>query len=164
MAFDSLSDKLQNIFKNLRGKGRLSEADVKAAKEEAAKAQKLVDALKDSKGKDALQARIDGLNKKIKAAEETLAATEKQKAYDKYVAEITTALKNVKFEDAKNEDVRVENIKKAVKADLDKVTAPAGASYEIKDVDSTNKVTVKVKSTESVVTLAADVVETVTAK
>ena len=24
MAFDSLSDKLQNIFKNLRGKGRLS--------------------------------------------------------------------------------------------------------------------------------------------
>lgn len=31
MAFDSLSDKLQNIFKNLRGKGRLSEADVKAA-------------------------------------------------------------------------------------------------------------------------------------
>lgn len=31
MAFESLSDKLQNIFKNLRGKGRLSEADVKAA-------------------------------------------------------------------------------------------------------------------------------------
>lgn len=150
--------------KDFNSKTVTSEADVKAAKEEAAKAQKLVDALKDSKGKDALQARIDGLNKKIKAAEETLAATEKQKAYDKYVAEITTALKNVKFEDAENEDVRVENIKKAVKADLDKVTAPAGASYEIKDVDSTNKVTVKVKSTESVVTLAADVVETVTAK
>ena len=34
MAFDSLSDKLQNIFKNLRGKGRLSEADVKAALKE----------------------------------------------------------------------------------------------------------------------------------
>lgn len=31
MAFESLSDKLQNVFKNLRGKGRLSEADVKAA-------------------------------------------------------------------------------------------------------------------------------------
>ena len=31
MAFESLSDKLQNIFKNLRGKGRLSEADEKAA-------------------------------------------------------------------------------------------------------------------------------------
>ena len=34
MAFDSLSDKLQNIFKNLRGKGCLSEADVKAALKE----------------------------------------------------------------------------------------------------------------------------------
>ena len=34
MAFDSLSDKLQNIFKNLRGKGRLSVADVKAALKE----------------------------------------------------------------------------------------------------------------------------------
>ena len=31
MAFDSLSEKLQNVFKNLRGKGRLTEADVKAA-------------------------------------------------------------------------------------------------------------------------------------
>ena len=34
MAFESLSDKLQHIFKNLRGKGRLSEADVKAALKE----------------------------------------------------------------------------------------------------------------------------------
>ena len=34
MAFESLSDKLQNIFKNLRGKGLLSEADVKAALKE----------------------------------------------------------------------------------------------------------------------------------
>ena len=34
MAFDSLSDKLQNIFKNLRGKGRLTEADVKTALKE----------------------------------------------------------------------------------------------------------------------------------
>lgn len=34
MAFDSLSDKLQNIFKNLRGKGRLTEADVKTAMKE----------------------------------------------------------------------------------------------------------------------------------
>ncbi len=31
MAFESLSEKLQNVFKSLRGKGRLSEADVKAA-------------------------------------------------------------------------------------------------------------------------------------
>ena len=29
MAFESLSEKLQNVFKNLRGKGRLSEDDVR---------------------------------------------------------------------------------------------------------------------------------------
>ncbi len=34
MAFESLSEKLQNVFKNLRGKGRLTEADVKAALKE----------------------------------------------------------------------------------------------------------------------------------
>ena len=34
MAFESLSEKLQNVFKNLRGKGRLSEEDVKAALKE----------------------------------------------------------------------------------------------------------------------------------
>ena len=34
MAFESLSDKLQNVFKNLRGKGRLSEEDVKLALKE----------------------------------------------------------------------------------------------------------------------------------
>lgn len=34
MAFECLSDKLQNIFKNLRGKGKLTEADVKAALKE----------------------------------------------------------------------------------------------------------------------------------
>ncbi|MDD7027857.1 MAG: signal recognition particle protein [Lachnospiraceae bacterium] len=31
MAFESLTDKLQNVFKNLRSKGRLTEADVKQA-------------------------------------------------------------------------------------------------------------------------------------
>lgn len=31
MAFESLTEKLQNVFKNLRGKGRLTEADVKTA-------------------------------------------------------------------------------------------------------------------------------------
>ena len=31
MAFDSLTEKLQNVFKNLRSKGRLTEDDVKAA-------------------------------------------------------------------------------------------------------------------------------------
>ncbi|MCR5737813.1 MAG: signal recognition particle protein [Eubacterium sp.] len=34
MAFENLSDKLQNIFKNLRSKGRLTEDDVKAAMKE----------------------------------------------------------------------------------------------------------------------------------
>ncbi len=34
MAFESLTDKLQNIFKGLRGKGRLTEADVKNALKE----------------------------------------------------------------------------------------------------------------------------------
>ena len=34
MAFDSLSEKLQNIFKNLRSKGKLTEDDVKAALKE----------------------------------------------------------------------------------------------------------------------------------
>ena len=34
MAFDSLSEKLQNVFRNLRSKGRLTEDDVKAALKE----------------------------------------------------------------------------------------------------------------------------------
>jgi hypothetical protein len=34
MAFESLSDKLNNVFKKLRGKGRLSEQDVKEAMRE----------------------------------------------------------------------------------------------------------------------------------
>ncbi len=34
MAFESLTDKLQNVFKNLRNKGRLTEEDVKAALKE----------------------------------------------------------------------------------------------------------------------------------
>ncbi len=34
MAFDSLSEKLQNVFKNLRSKGRLTEDDVKVAMKE----------------------------------------------------------------------------------------------------------------------------------
>ncbi len=34
MAFESLTDKLQNVFKKLRSKGRLTEDDVKAALKE----------------------------------------------------------------------------------------------------------------------------------
>ena len=33
MAFDSLTEKLQNVFKNLRSKGRLTEDDVKDSSE-----------------------------------------------------------------------------------------------------------------------------------
>ncbi len=38
MAFESLTDKLQSIFKNLRSKGRLTEADVKEAMKEVKRA------------------------------------------------------------------------------------------------------------------------------
>lgn len=38
MAFENLSDKLQNIFKGLRSKGRLTEADVKEAMKEVKRA------------------------------------------------------------------------------------------------------------------------------
>ena len=38
MAFESLTDKLQNIFKNLRSKGRLTESDVKEAMKEVKRA------------------------------------------------------------------------------------------------------------------------------
>ena len=34
MAFDSLTEKLQNVFRNLRSKGRLTEDDVKEAMKE----------------------------------------------------------------------------------------------------------------------------------
>ena len=34
MAFESLTDKLQNVFKNLRSKGRLTDEDVKTALKE----------------------------------------------------------------------------------------------------------------------------------
>ena len=38
MAFDSLTEKLQNVFKNLRSKGRLTEDDVKEAMKEVKRA------------------------------------------------------------------------------------------------------------------------------
>ena len=34
MAFESLTDKLQNVFKNLRSKGRLNQEDFKTALKE----------------------------------------------------------------------------------------------------------------------------------
>ena len=41
MAFESLTEKLQNVFKNLKSKGRLTEEDVKAALKEVIKAKTL---------------------------------------------------------------------------------------------------------------------------
>ena len=38
MAFDSLTEKLQNVFKNLRSKGRLTETDVQEALKEIKRA------------------------------------------------------------------------------------------------------------------------------
>ena len=38
MAFDSLSDKMQGVFKKLKSKGRLDEADVKEAMKEVKRA------------------------------------------------------------------------------------------------------------------------------
>ena len=38
MAFESLSEKLQSVFKNLRSKGRLTEDDVKTAMREVKRA------------------------------------------------------------------------------------------------------------------------------
>ena len=43
MAFDSLTEKLQNVFRNLRSKGRLTEDDVKAALREVKRARREAD-------------------------------------------------------------------------------------------------------------------------
>ena len=39
MAFESLTDRLNGVFKKLRGKGKLTEADIKAAMREVRMAQ-----------------------------------------------------------------------------------------------------------------------------
>ena len=129
--------------------------DVAKAKKEAADAQKLVDALVDSKLKDNLQARIKTFNGKIETAEKAVALAEKQAAFNKYVADVTTALGKVKVaDDTTNPNAEEAAVKAAVKAELDKITAPEGASYEITSVDTTNnKVKVDVKSTVSGLTV-----------
>ena len=130
---------------------KATKEDVAKAKKEAEDAQKLVDALVDSKLKDNLQARIKGFNDKIETAEKAVALAEKQAAFNKYVADVTAALKNVKVaDDTANPNAEEAAVKAAVKAELDKITAPEGASYEITSVDTTNnKVKVDVKSTVS---------------
>ncbi|MET3617567.1 hypothetical protein ABID14_001201 [Peptoniphilus olsenii] len=127
--------------------------EIAKAKKEVAEAQKLVDALKDGKGKDNLQARIKAQNEKIADAEKALGAEEKQKAFDDYVEKITKALANVKVENNETNTVAEENdVRAAVKAELDKVNAPAGASYKVDSVNTTNNsVKVVVESTDGAV-------------
>mgnify|MGYP002869831677 CR=1 FL=1 len=60
MAFESLTEKLQNVFKNLKGKGRLSEEDVKA----------LSEAVKADFGGIDILVNSQGLNKKSPIAEQ----------------------------------------------------------------------------------------------
>ena len=135
----------QKATKDFDSKTVTTEAEVKAAKEEAAKAQKLVDALKDSKGKDALQARIDRLNKKIKAAEDKLAADEKQKAYDNYAEAVFAKLADLKVKSSDSETELKANVKAAVEAAIKDVEGkPADAKVVVGDIDAAGK-TVKVK-------------------
>ena len=135
----------QKATKDFDSKTVTTEAEVKAAKEEAAKAQKLVDALKDSKGKDALQARIDRLNKKIEAAEKELAKEEKQKAYNNYADAVFAKLEDLEVKSSDSKTEFEANVKAAVEAAIKDVEGkPADAKVVIGDIDTTNK-TVKVK-------------------
>lgn len=125
--------------------------EIAKAEKQVADAQKLVNALKDSEGKDNLQKRINALEKQIKEAKANITKEEKQGAFDDYVAELTTALGKVKVDkNTGNPDAEKAAVKAAVKAELDKVTAPAKAYYEITEVDTTNStVKVDVKSTDA---------------
>lgn len=122
-----------------------NEAAIKAAKEEAAKAQKLVDALKDSKGKDDLQARIDAYNKTIKAAEDKLAVAEKQTAYDNYAKAVFAKLANLEVKSSDSKTELEANVKAAVEAAIKDVEGkPADAKVVIGDINTADK-KVKVK-------------------
>lgn len=114
------------------------EKEIAKAEKQVKDAQKLVNALKDGEGKDNLQARIDKLEGLIKDAKADLTNKEKQDAFDEYVADLTTALAKVKVEpNATNPGAEEAAVRAAVKAELDKVTAPANASYKITKVNTT---------------------------
>lgn len=138
--------------------------EVDAAKAKVAEAQKLVNALKDSKGKDALQYRLDQFkNGTLKTNEEAVVKAERQKAYDEYYTAIQNKLATVKFEDSSVVSEKEANIKAAVKAALD--TVEGQGTYEIATVDVANeKVTVKVKPLYTGVTAKADLTQVVTVK
>ena len=138
--------------------------EVDAAKAKVAEAQKLVNALKDSKGKDALQYRLDQFkNGTLKTNEEAVVKAERQKAYYEYYTAIQNKLATVKFEDSSVVSEKEANIKAAVKAALD--TVEGQGTYEIATVDVANeKVTVKVKPLYTGVTAKADLTQVVTVK
>lgn len=132
-----------------------SEADVTAAKEKLAKAEALLAKVKDSEAKDALLVTVKAYKAGIKVAEDALAKQAKQKAFNDYVAEVVTALGKVKVTVDDNKVVEEAAVKAAVKTELDKVTRPEGASYEITKVDTTaHTVKVDVKSTVSGVNIS----------
>ena len=139
-------------------------AEVDAAKTKVAEAQKAIDALKDSIGKDALQARLNTFkNGALKTNEEAVVNAERKKAYDEYYTAIQTKLATVEYKDSSVIADKEANIKAAVKAALD--TVEGKGTYEIASVDvSTGKVTVKVKPLYTGVTASADLTQTLTAK
>lgn len=124
-------------------KAKLAEAEAKLAK------------VKESEAKDALLAKVKTYKDGIKAAEDALAKKAKQDAFDDYVAKITAALGKVKVTVDDNKVVEEGAVKAAVKTELDKVTRPEGASYEITKVDTAaHTVKVDVKSAVSGVNIS----------
>ncbi|MDU3457694.1 MAG: S-layer homology domain-containing protein [Peptoniphilus harei] len=124
--------------------------DVKAAKEKLAKAEEKLAKVKDSEAKDALIATVKTYKEGIKTAEDALALKEKQDAFDKYAKDIKAAAQKVKVDQITNKDQEAKNVNAALKAELDKITAPAGASYEIVKVDTTaHTFDLKVTTTEA---------------
>ncbi|MBS4882032.1 MAG: S-layer homology domain-containing protein [Peptoniphilus harei] len=139
-------------------------AEVDAAKAKVAEAQKAIDALKDSVGKDALQAKLDKFkNGALKTNEEAVVNAERQKEYNDYYTAIKTKLATVKFEDSSVVADKEANIKSAVKAALE--TVEGKGTYEIASVDvAKEEVTVKVKPLYTGVTASPDLTQKLTAK
>lgn len=139
-------------------------AEVDAAKAKVAEAQKAIDALKDSIGKDALQARLDTFkNGTLKTNETTVVTAERQKAYNDYYTAIQTKLGTVKFKNSSEIAKKDANIKAAVNTALG--TVQGEGTYEIVSVDvSAGKVTVKVKPLYTDVIASADLTQTLTAE
>lgn len=115
------------------------------AKKEAADAQKLVDALVDSKVKDKLQKSIKEFNDKIETAEKALAKAEKQEAFNKYAKAVFAKLEDLKVKSSDSETELKANVKAAVEAAIKDVEGkPADAKVVVGDIDASGK-TVKVK-------------------